>query len=154
VNEWTAQKMWEYDIEDYRERAIVSEAGHMLMAYLCGVPISEYSRVHVGYPIRSRPTGRALIFSSRRGDPEVTPRGRPFGLPPWASLERDLPDDDFTAAAIDPEPVRNGYTAREIDSLSLVLLAGPVAEYLLKGSSTNGAQVTAVSHFFLIFRQL
>ena len=32
--------------------------------------------------------GRAQIYSTRRGDPEVSPRKRPFGLPPWASLDK------------------------------------------------------------------
>jgi len=40
---------------------------------------------------------------------------------------------------VDPEPVRNGYTSKEIDILGLVLLAGPVAEFLSYGSSTSGA---------------
>lgn len=52
----------------------------------------------------------------------MVPRGRPFGLPPWASLEKDIPADDFIGG-INPEPVKNGYTPREIDHLSLVLLA-------------------------------
>lgn len=38
-------------------------------------------------------------------------------------------------------PVKNGYTAKEIDRLSLVLLAAPAAEFMVLGSSSNGAPV-------------
>ena len=36
-------------------------------------------------------------------------------------------------------PIQNGYSASEIDRLSLVLLAGPMAEHAKFGSSSNGA---------------
>jgi len=139
TNDWLSLRLYRADYQGYKERSLCSEAAHLLVAYLCGLPLQEYRREHVGYPLRERPTGRAQIYSCRRGDPEVTPRDRSLGLPPWASLESDVPPDSLFD--VDPEPVRNGYTPKEIDHLSLVLLAGPVAEFLRYGKSTNGAPV-------------
>lgn len=139
TNDWLSLRMYAADYEGYRDRAILCEAAHLLLAYMCGLPLQEYRREHVGYPLRERPTGRAQIYSARRGDPEVTPRSRSLGLPPWASLESEVPEDSLFD--VDSEPVRNGYTSREIDHLSLVLLAGPVAEFLRYGKSSNGAPV-------------
>lgn len=137
-NDWLATQLHRLDYDRYAERALVCEAAHLLVAWLCGTPLQEYRREHAGYPVRERPTGRAQIYSSRRGDPEVAPRMRPFGLPPWASLERPVVGDGLLDS-LNAEPVRNGYTQKEIDHLSLILLAGPVAEFLYFGESTNGA---------------
>ncbi|KAJ1478818.1 hypothetical protein T484DRAFT_1903959 [Baffinella frigidus] len=137
-NDWLARKLYQVDIDRYAERALVSEAAHLLVAWLCGVPLQEYQREHVGYPVRERPTGRAQVYSSRRGDPEVAPRMRPFGLPPWASLEKEALGDTILDG-YDSSSVRNGYTQKEVDHLSLILLAGPVAEYLYFGEASNGA---------------
>eukprot|EP00281_Chroomonas_sp_CCMP1168_P024512 CAMPEP_0206230284 /NCGR_PEP_ID=MMETSP0047_2-20121206/10171_1 /ASSEMBLY_ACC=CAM_ASM_000192 /TAXON_ID=195065 /ORGANISM="Chroomonas mesostigmatica_cf, Strain CCMP1168" /LENGTH=493 /DNA_ID=CAMNT_0053653685 /DNA_START=230 /DNA_END=1711 /DNA_ORIENTATION=+ len=140
TNEWICKKLYDVNFDDYQERALLCEAGHLLMSWICGLPLQDFERQHVGYPLKDRPTGRAQIFSSRRGDPEILPRGRPFGLPPWASLEKEVSTDTMFDA-IDPEPIKNGYSQREIDHLSLVLMAGPVAEFIVKGSATNGASV-------------
>ncbi|EKX40625.1 hypothetical protein GUITHDRAFT_113413 [Guillardia theta CCMP2712] len=140
VNDWLVQRFWQLNYDDYKERALVSEAAHLMVAYMCGLPVQEYRREYIGYPLRTRPTGRAQVFSSRRGDPEVVPRNRPLGLPPWASLESEIPSDgDMMFGGLNPEPIRNGYTSKEIDHLSLTLLAGPVAEYIKFGGSINGA---------------
>lgn len=52
ANEWTAKQLYKYDIDGFCERALAAEAGHLLMAYVCGLPVQEYSRSHIGYPVR------------------------------------------------------------------------------------------------------
>ena len=133
-----SRQLYAWDVGDYRQRAITCEAAHLLAAYLCGLPLAAYAREHVGYPIKKLPTGRAQVYSTRRGDPEVAGRKRPLGLPPWASLEQEGVDEDGLFG-LDSMAVRGGYSAKEIDHLSLVLLAGPVAEQAVYGTSTNGA---------------
>jgi len=135
---WLSGRLFDLDFQGYRKRAITCEAAHLLLAYLCGLPLEEYSRKHVGYPLKPRPTGRAQVYSTRKGDREVAPRKRPLGLPPWASLEQEA-DDEGLFGRVDAMPVKNGYTAKEIDRLTLVLLSAPVAEYLTMGKSSNGA---------------
>ena len=44
--------------------------------------------------------GRAQIYSTRRGDPEVSPRKRPFGLPPWASLDKGKQNSSLDKAKL------------------------------------------------------
>jgi hypothetical protein len=118
----------------------LSEAAHLLLGYICGLPIEDYSRKHIGYPLKPRPTGRARICSTRKGDRDAAPRKRPLGLPPWASLEHEV-DDEGLFGRLDETPVKNGYSPKEIDRLSLVLLSAPVAEYMTMGKSSNGALV-------------
>jgi len=141
TSNWMSSRLFQFDVTGYRKRAVTCEAAHLLVAYICGLPLEAYSRQYVGYPLKSRPTGRAQIYSTRRGDPEVPPRKRPFGLPPWASLEDNDVDDDGIFANLDVMPIKNGYSSKEIDLLSLVLLAAPVAECMELGSSSNGAIV-------------
>ena len=33
------------------------EAAHFLVAYMSGLPLEEYGREHLGYPLKTRPTG-------------------------------------------------------------------------------------------------
>lgn len=138
TNQFIAGRLFTSNWEGYRDRVVMCEAGHLLMAWICGLPLQEYRREYVGYPLPDRPTGRAQVYSSRRGDPEVPARSRPLGLPMWSSLQRETAAGTLFEV-VDPEPLRNGYSSREIDSLSLVLMAGPVAEWLQFGDSSNGA---------------
>jgi hypothetical protein len=57
---WLSGRLFDLDFQGYRKRAITCEAAHLLLAYLCGLPLEEYSRKHVGYPLKPRPTGPCL----------------------------------------------------------------------------------------------